>query len=312
MTKHLSSRISSGVWPTMITPFTANGNIDYLALESLVEWYIAQKASGLFAVCQSSEMFFLSRKERRQLAAAVVNQVDGRIPVIASGHISDSIDEQVQDISEIASAGVDAVVLVSNRLLPQGEADSAWYKNIDYILKRIPKDIQLGMYECPYPYKHVLTRNMLHFLDESERFTFLKDTVSIPAVIQHRASLKLENLKLFNANSATLLASLKEGYDGFSGVMANFHPRLYHWLFENYAKQLEELDQLQQFLSLSSMIESYGYPLNAKLYLNEFEGIPIHLSQRVNSLKKLPLSVYPILSDLKKQSDYWLANLIGG
>ena len=57
MTKHFV-HISSGIWPTMITPFSANGTIDYEGLEYLIEWYIREQVSGLFAVCQSSEMFF--------------------------------------------------------------------------------------------------------------------------------------------------------------------------------------------------------------------------------------------------------------
>ncbi|MDI9454360.1 MAG: dihydrodipicolinate synthase family protein [Spirochaetota bacterium] len=312
MTKHFSSHISSGIWPTMITPFSANGTIDYEGLEYLIEWYIREQVSGLFAVCQSSEMFFLTREERRQLAEAVVRFVDGRIPVIASGHISESIDEQIRDITEIGSTGVNAVVLVSNRLLPQGEKEALWYSNIDYILKHIPENIQLGIYECPYPYKHVLTKKMLYYLDQSERFTFLKDTISVPASIKYRASLELSNLKLFNANSATLLSSLRLGYAGFSGIMANFHPRLYHWLWVNHSKKLEKLKHLQHFLSLASMIEAYGYPLNAKVYLNMFEGLPIYPTQRANESKKLPHSVSPLLAQLKKQSDYWLEKISGG
>ena len=48
-----------GVWPVMLTPFRNTGEIDLDALEQLVEWYINQGSSGLFAVCQSSEMMFL-------------------------------------------------------------------------------------------------------------------------------------------------------------------------------------------------------------------------------------------------------------
>ena len=48
------SRIPTGVWPTMITPYHADGSIDYAALEALIDWYIVHGADGLFAVCQSS------------------------------------------------------------------------------------------------------------------------------------------------------------------------------------------------------------------------------------------------------------------
>ena len=45
----------------MITPFTEAGEIDYEVLEATTEWYIASGCSGLFAVCQSSEMYTLVR-----------------------------------------------------------------------------------------------------------------------------------------------------------------------------------------------------------------------------------------------------------
>lgn len=46
-----------GVWPVMVTPFTKGGAIDYPALSALIAWYEERGADGLFAVCQSSEMF---------------------------------------------------------------------------------------------------------------------------------------------------------------------------------------------------------------------------------------------------------------
>ena len=49
-----------GVWPVMITPFTADGEIDYASLERLIAWYEQGGATGLFAACQSSEIFYLS------------------------------------------------------------------------------------------------------------------------------------------------------------------------------------------------------------------------------------------------------------
>ena len=60
-------RFPSGVWPVMLTPFDKDGAVDYPGLKALVDWYIAEGSAGLFAVCQSSEMFFLSLEERAEL-----------------------------------------------------------------------------------------------------------------------------------------------------------------------------------------------------------------------------------------------------
>eukprot|EP01049_Picozoa_sp_SAG25_P025075 SAG25_NODE_11694_length_298_cov_0.773869_1_plen_45_part_10 len=41
------------------------------------EWYIASGVAGLFAVCQSSEMYALSEDERLELAGYVAAQAAG-------------------------------------------------------------------------------------------------------------------------------------------------------------------------------------------------------------------------------------------
>lgn len=84
----------NGIVPVMLTPFAADERIDYPALAKLIDWYLEKGVDALFAVCQSSEMQFLSLEERVELARFVVQRVNGRIPVIASGHISDDIEAQ--------------------------------------------------------------------------------------------------------------------------------------------------------------------------------------------------------------------------
>ena len=69
----------------MISPFYEDGDTGWDGLENLIEWYIAHGAQSLFAVCQSSEMLFLSLAERRNLAIFTAKHIDGCIPVITSG-----------------------------------------------------------------------------------------------------------------------------------------------------------------------------------------------------------------------------------
>jgi dihydrodipicolinate synthase/N-acetylneuraminate lyase len=65
----------NGIVPVMLTPFTAGDRIDYPALAKLIDWYLEKGVDALFAVCQSSEMQFLSLEERVELARFVVQHV---------------------------------------------------------------------------------------------------------------------------------------------------------------------------------------------------------------------------------------------
>jgi Dihydrodipicolinate synthase/N-acetylneuraminate lyase len=53
-----------GVWPVMLTPFDDNREIDWESLKKLIDWYIRAGVDGLFANCQSSEMFFCPKLNR--------------------------------------------------------------------------------------------------------------------------------------------------------------------------------------------------------------------------------------------------------
>lgn len=258
-----------GVWPVMLTPFTEEKEVDYHALEELVEWYIESGVSGLFAVCQSSEMFFLGPEERVKICRCILKQVAGRIPVIASGHVSDDFEEQVREVNAIADTGVDAVILITNRFAKEEEGDRVWRENCEKLLARINQEIPLGFYECPYPYKRLLTPENIRWCAKTGRFFFLKDTCCDSAEISVKLNvIKGTNLKLYNANTATLLESLRAGAAGYSGVMANFHPALYVWLCTHYKE--EKAEKLSDMLTMMSYIERQRYPVNAKYYLNEY------------------------------------------
>lgn len=268
-----NTNFPGGVWPVMLTPFQDNNELDYRALEALIEWYIAHGASGLFAVCQSSEMFYLSLEERASYAEFVCKRVRGRIPVIASGHISDSFAAQKEELLKMAATGVDAVILITNRLALQEESDEVWISNLKRLLKEIPSDIKLGLYECPYPYKRVMSREMTKFCADSGRFYFLKDTSCDIENIKAKLEVcKGTNLKLYNANTATLLESLMLGAVGYSGVMANMQCSLYTQLCSHYEDRA--LLKLSDELTICALIERQLYPQNAKYYLS-LEGLPV-------------------------------------
>lgn len=263
------SNINNGVWVTMITPFLEDKQIDYENVERLIEWYIENKISGIFAVCQSSEMFNLTFEERYELAKFVIEKVDGRVGVVISGHVEEEIEKQIIELKKMADLKPDALVLVTNRLLYNGSL----IENLRKIEEAIPDTIPLGFYECPYPYKRLLSDDELEYIICSDRYAFLKDTCCDVEIMKKRIDLvKGSSFKLFNANSATLQETLKYGYHGYCGVMANIHPDIYVWLCENYMK--EYADCVSSYLSVSSLIEEHGYPYCAKRYLR-YENIPL-------------------------------------
>ncbi|HCC0206748.1 dihydrodipicolinate synthase family protein [Proteus mirabilis] len=256
-----------GVWPVMLTPFDTKGEIDWVSLERLVDWYIDAGVHGLFAACQSSEMFYLSDEETQALTRFIVEKADGRVPVVASGHTATALSQQKEQLQAVASTGVDGVIMISNRLAQVGESDDKALETLQSLTHAVPKEIDLGIYECPYPYKRLLSEEIVEWCAQSNRFTFIKDTCcSLPLIERRLALSKGSRLHLANANSQTLLASFQAGCQAYSGVMANFHPELYVWLYENWQDKPEQAALLADYLSTAAMTETLDYPACAKYH----------------------------------------------
>ncbi len=263
----------------MLLPCDREGGIDYDCVPALTDWYIANGAEGLFAVCQSSEMYCMTLEERARFSACVVRAAASRVPVISSGNISPEPERRAEEVKQIAASGVDAVILITNQFASETESDEVWMENCSAFLETIPADIPLGFYECPYPYKRLISTENLRRCARTGRFFFLKDTCCDLARIRERlAAVRGTPLKLYNANSTTLLASLREGAYGFSGVMANFHPALYAYLCRHVTGP--ESDGLQDLLAVASLIERQYYPVNAKYHMRRYAGVPIELTSR--------------------------------
>ena len=195
-------------------------------------------------------------------------------------------------------------MLVSNRLDIHNQGDRVWLENAEKLLSKINPNLVLGIYECPMPYKRLLSKEILNWCKETGRFRFIKDTCCDPDMLTERLNiLRNSNVKLFNANGQTLLHSLREGAAGYSGIMANFHPDLLSWLFDNFEKEPEKAETLSDFLSMAAFTESPAYPCTAKYYLSRFEGFDMDIASRSSHPQNLTSYQKLIMEQMYRQSN---------
>ncbi len=271
-------------FPTMVTPFCRDGSVDTGAVRAMVDWYYENGCGGIFASCQSSEIFFLTAKERALLTKTVVDRADElasahpdrpRMTVVASGHVSDNFEDQIEELKAVADAGPDTVILISNRLDRENTGDEAWIRDAERIMEALPS-VPLGVYECPYPYKRLMSEKMLSFCASSGRFYYMKDTCCDAALIARRCRiLDGTPMKLYNANAQTLLETMRAGASGYCGVMCNFHPDLYVRLCDSWKSDPGTAEFLQAFLGTAAFTEALAYPVTAKYHLKELVGLPL-------------------------------------
>ncbi|PWS33240.1 dihydrodipicolinate synthase family protein [Pedobacter paludis] len=260
-----------GFIPVMLTPFLSNGNIDYPALTQLTEIYLQAGSSGLFANCLSSEMFELTDKERIQAIKHVIKVVDGAVPVVATGTFGGAISKQADFVKEVSDQGVEAVIAITSLLADENESDEVFDDRVFDLLKQTG-EIPIGFYECPVPYKRVLTPEQLASFVSTGRVIYHKDT-----------SLDLEQIKqklkltegyafgLYDAYIVHAVESLKAGSSGLSCIQGNYFPELIVWLCDHYNDESlkNEVQSVQQFLIDNMDVMHNVYPIVSKYFLQK-------------------------------------------
>ena len=98
-----------GCGTALVTPFTADGAVDYPALRALVDWQIAEGIDFLVVCGSTGEAQTLSAAERERVAAAVAEVAAGRIPVMA-GATSNDTAYAIDETRRMCRTGIDYVL----------------------------------------------------------------------------------------------------------------------------------------------------------------------------------------------------------
>jgi 4-hydroxy-tetrahydrodipicolinate synthase len=102
----------SGSLVALATPMDSQGGLDWQALERLIDFHLEKGTDGIVAVGTTGESATLGMSEHKEAIRRVVDQVAGRIPVIA-GTGANSTREAVELTEAARSVGADACLLVT-------------------------------------------------------------------------------------------------------------------------------------------------------------------------------------------------------
>lgn len=261
-----------GYVPVMLTPFHEhNGAVDYHGLTILTELYLRSGVTGLFANCLSSEMYELSEEERLQTVKRVLKVADGAVPVVAAGSFGGPLQQQADFIKRMYDTGVQGVVIITGIMAAEAESDEILADRIFQLID-LTGTIPLGLYECPVPYKRILSAAQLKEFVATGRMVYLKDTcLDIHQVRAKLAAVDGYEFGLYDAFAEHAVESLHAGSAGLSCIQGNFLPELIVWLCDNYNNESlkAEVDKVQQLLTANMDVVHHVYPTVAKYFLQK-------------------------------------------
>ncbi len=270
-----------GIVPPLLTPFTDDGAIDWAAFERLVEWHVAGGVSGLFVVCGSSEVDWLTEDEAVRIALAAVSRAAGSINILAgSTHYRDWKDREknVAVTKRMEDAGVDGCFLSPPKDLPE-DGRSADEQVLEYMFQLH------DAVSCPmFAYERPNAAGRYKFSPEAfaklgeGRFVGIKDTSALVkeetaeaglAPIKAKIGAAGESIGIMQAVTKWLLPSWQIGATGACNTTANVAAHLeakMYLLWEAGDTESAELLQ-RRIIEIDGMVD-YGYVNSAKLALD--------------------------------------------
>jgi 4-hydroxy-tetrahydrodipicolinate synthase len=164
------------------------------------------------------------------------------------------------------------------------------------------------MYECPAPYKRIISTAVFRQLLGSNRLVYHKDTSILPERVQAKLEvlkgLDKNRLEFYDAHSPNASFSLQAGAKGMSSISGNFYPEILVWMCNhaNDPARQEEVKWLQSEISRVDPLIHQAYPMSAKYFLQK-RGLPLRTISRTFALELTP--------DQKKTLDQIHADFLG-
>ena len=207
----------------IVTPMTDDGALDLDALRRLVDWHIAEGTDGICIVGTTGESPTVSFDEHCLLIRTTVEQVAGRVPVIA-GTGANSTTEAIELTECAKAAGAQAglsVVPYYNRPTQEG-----LYQHYKKIAEAV--DLPLILYNVPGRTVADLSNDTTLRLAEVPGVIGIKDatgSMERAADLLRRAP---KNFSLYSGDDASAMPFLLLGGHGVISVTANVAPKLMH------------------------------------------------------------------------------------
>ena len=106
----------------LVTPFHADGSVNFEKVRELTEWHIANKTDAILALGTTGESSTMTHEEDDEVLRCVVETAAGRVPVIA-GTGSNATQTMLEKSLRAQSLGADGLLLITpyyNKGSPEG------------------------------------------------------------------------------------------------------------------------------------------------------------------------------------------------
>jgi 4-hydroxy-tetrahydrodipicolinate synthase len=267
--------VFKGAGVALVTPFTDDG-INFPELARLIEFNIENGTDAIVITATSGEAATMSDDEHKEAIKFAVEQVKGRIPVIA-GTGSNDTAYAVQLSQYAEKAGADALLMVTpyyNKCTQQG-----LIKHFTYVADRV--NIPIILYNVPSRTGVNIKPSTYAELAKHPRIVATKEASGDISAILKVRQLCGDNLTIYSGNDDQIVALMALGGKGVISVLSNVAPQYTHDMCQCFFDgKVEEAAKMQaDALDLieALFLEVNPIPVKTALRLMGYKAGPLRL-----------------------------------
>ena len=215
-----------GAITALVTPMTADGDVDYKTLAALIDWQISEGINGLVAVGTTGESATLATDEHIEVIRFFVKQVAGRVPVIA-GTGANSTHEAIELTQAAKDAGADCALLVApyyNKPTQEG-----LYQHYKAIATAV--DMPQMLYNVPGRTIVDISEDTVARLTEFDNIIAIKDATGDVARGKSLVARVGDKMVVLSGDDPTALELMQYGSKGDISVTSNIAPKAMSQVF---------------------------------------------------------------------------------
>ena len=249
----------------LITPFQADGSVDFAKLKELVEWHVASKTDAILTLGTTGESSTMTHEEDDNVLQCVVETAAGRVPVIA-GTGSNSTQTMLEKSLRAQELGADGLLIITP-YYNKGNAEGIYRHfvtvadavNIPCILYNVP-----GRTGCSISVENV------EKLSRHPNICGIKEASGDMSYAMKIAHCIGPDFALWCGNDDITIPLLSIGGSGVISVWANIMPKECHDMVMDYleGRQARAAETAVKYLDLMNGLFMEVNPIPVKTALN--------------------------------------------
>lgn len=283
-----------GVITPVVTPFEKNEDVDYQALRSVVDFLIEKKVNCLFPLGATSEFHRLTLEEKKKVIDVVVDQANGKIPVMPGCH-SLGTKLSIELAKYAKDAGAKAICLLQPYGMDALSEDRLFehFKDVsDAVDLPMMLYAEVSMVNAP-------SLELVNKLANLDSIIGIKLSTSDLYKFQRGVKLFGDRIAVCTGEESVYLFGLMVGGAGGTLGTSNMIPEYWVKMYELFSKGLlkEALEMHNHVTIINDVIEKFGFRETVKEALN-LRGIRAGRTRRPGRL--LPSSARSEVAQMLK------------